>query len=259
MTTGDRLFGELPKAREYDWIDSYIGRRADSASDPGDPEFQGVIVESALLRTIFFTILLGVLGCLMAYLSMRVVAGQGRSAFQLMAALAAFLTCAAIASWRSRLLRFLLVLGSLSVLALLVDQMVYQRWNQRAERLLSSLQQSVDSGALLSPDQVDLRPTSFSIDPGREILLVFEPPILAWMYRLDSASPVGHALISGSYRILSKATRGRDLDAIARTLVRPHVAYTVRLTSDEGAPACQEAGKGDWTLSIDRRRGARPI
>jgi hypothetical protein len=256
MRTGS-LFGEPPKAREYDWIDSYIGARPSSEAE--DVEFQGVVVESDLLRTIFFTILLGALACLMAYLSLRVMAGQGRSAFQLMGILAAFLACAAIACWRRWLLRSLLVLASLSVLAFLIDQIVYHRWSQRAETQLTNLQRGIDSWTPLSPDQMDLRPTSFSIDPGREVLLTFEPPLLAWTYRLDSASPMGHALIAGGYKVLSRVTRGRDLDRVASALVRPHVAYTVRLTSDEGVPACREAGKGDWTVSVDKRRASRPL
>lgn len=259
MRTGDRLLGEPPKAREYDWIDSYIGCRNPASSEAGDPEFQGLIVESDLLRTVFFTILLGAFACLMAWLSLRVVAGQGRSALQLMAALAAFLACGAVASRRRKLLRFVLVLGSLTFLALLVDQFVYHRWDHRVDRVLTSLQQKVDSGAPLTPDQLDVRPTSFSIDPGREVLLTFEPPLLAWTYRLDSASPMAHRLIAGCYGILSRVARGRDLDRIARTIVRPHVAYTARLTSDEGVLACQETGKGDWTLSIDKRRSPRPL
>jgi hypothetical protein len=104
-----------------------------------------------------------------------------------------------------------------------------------------------------------LRPTSFLIDPDHEVLLTFEPPMLAWTYRLDAASSLGHTLIAGGYGLLSKVTRDLTLDSVGRTLVQPHEAYSISVRSDAGPLACQKDPKGPWTLSIDRGLGDRPL
>ena len=259
MKIGERTLGESLHARDYDWVGSYIGSRAPAASEPEHPESLSVVVESDLLRTILFTILLGALVSLIVYVSIGVAAGQGRSVFRLIATVAAFLACGAVASRRRWWLRFLLALGSLCVFALLVDQLVYYRWHQRADSVVSSLRQGVESGAPVLSDPLTLRPTSFWIDPDQEVVLTFEPPLLAWTYQLNSASPLGHTLVTGWHRILSRVMRGRNPDRVARTLVHPHEAYSVGVKSGERTLACQEDGKGHWTFSIDGRPGYRPL
>jgi len=255
----ERSLGETLHARDYDWVESYIGSRTPASPESEYPESLSVVVESDLLRTILFTILLGALASLMIYVSIGVAAGQGRSIFRLTATLAAFLACSAAASKRRRWLRFVLALGSLCAFALLVDQLVYYQWHERVDRFVNSLQQGIESGAPALPDVLTVRPTSFWIDPDQEVVLTFEPPLLAWTYPLSSVSPLGRTLISGWYRILSRVTRGRSLDGVARTIVHPHEAYSVGVRSDEKTLACQEAGVGHWTLSIDRRPGSRPL
>ena len=103
------------------------------------------------------------------------------------------------------------------------------------------------------------RPTSFWIDPDREILLKFEPPLLAWTYHLNSASPLAQTLVTGWYRCLSRVTRGRDLDSVVRTIVRPHEVYAVRVKSDERVPVCQGDETRHWTMSIETWRGDRTL
>ena len=256
----ERSLADSPRARDYDWVESYLGSRATAAREPGYRESVSVVVESDLLRTVLFTILLGGLASLMVYVSTRVLAGHGRSIFQLTATLAVFLACGAAASRQRKSLRFVLVLGSLCAFALLVDQLVYYHWHKRADRLVTSLRQGIVSSAPVLANPMTLRPTSFLIDPDQEVILTFEPPLLAWTYRLSSASSPGHALIAGWYRVLSRITRGRRLDGVARALVHPHEAYSVGVKSDERNLVCQEGGgKASWTLSIDRRPGSRPL
>jgi hypothetical protein len=259
MKLGERSLGESAEARDYGWVESYLGSRSPAAPEQGYPESVSVIVGSDLLRTILFTILLGALASLLVYVSIGVAAGEGRGIFRFTATLAAFLACGAAASRRRRWLRFVLALGSLCVFALLVDQLVYYRWHIRADRFIASLQQGIESGSPAYPDPMQLRPTSFWVDPDQEVVLTFEPPLLAWTYRLDSASSLGHTLVAGWYRVLSRVTRGRSLDRVARALVRPHESYSVGVRSGGRTLACQEAGKGDWTLSIDSRHGSRPL
>jgi len=67
--------------------------------------------------------------------------------FHLTATLAAFLACGAVASRQRKPLRFALAVGSLCVVALLLDQVAYYRWHQRVERLVSALQQDIESGS----------------------------------------------------------------------------------------------------------------
>lgn len=198
------------------------------------------MVESDLVRTVLLTFLLGALACLTIYLAYRVTAGEGRRIFPAMAALAAFLGCGAVA-FRGRLLvRFVFGLGSVCAFALLVDQFVYYRWQRRVEGVVTTLQRSIDSGATVLSDPTKLRPTSFRIDPDREVVLKFEPPALAWTYHLDAGSPLGHTLVSGWYRLLSKVTRGRSLDRVSRTVVHPHEVYAVSVAPPgDGVPACQ--------------------
>jgi hypothetical protein len=226
---------------------------------PGRDETPSITVESDFLRTALFTILLGVLAALLADFSFRVASGGGRSIFMVTATLAAFLACGAVASRRKLWLRFVLALGSLCAFALLVYQFVYYQWHQRVDRLVTTLQKSIESGSPVLPNPMTLRPTSFWIDPDQEVLLTFEPPLLAWTYRLDSASSLGHTLVAGWYGILSRATRGRHLGGVARTIVHPHGVYSVGVKSDEKTLACQGNEKGHWTLSIESRPGNRPL
>ncbi len=258
MKTAQRSLGESLQAQDYSWLESVLSSRAPAASVPEHHENVSIIVGSDLLRTALFTILLGGLASLFAYFSIRVAAGEGRSIFRLTATLAAFLACGAAACRQKKLLRFVLVLGSLCALALLVDQIVYYRWHKRVDRLVTSLKQGIESGSPVFPNPMKLRPTSFWIDPDQEVLLTFEPPFLAWTYQLDSVSSLGHTLIVGWYGMLSRVTRGRNLDRVGRTIVHPHEAYSVGVKSGERTLACQEGGKGYWTLSIDTRFGYRP-
>ena len=251
MKTEQRSLGESLQAQDYSWLESVLRSRAPVASVPGHHESVSIILGSDLLRTAFFTILLGGLASLFAYFSICVAAGEGRSIFRLTATLA-------VACRQRKLLRFVLVLGSLCALALLVDQLVYYRWHKRVDRLVTSLQQGIESGTPVFPNPLTLRPTSFWIDPDQEVLLTFEPPFLAWTYRLDSVSSLGHTLIAGWYGMLPRVTRGRNLDSVGRTIVHPHEAYSVGVKSHERTLACQEGGKGYWTLSIDTRFGSRP-
>jgi len=66
MKMEDRSLGGSLKAREYDWIDSYIGCRPPAGSESEYPESVDVLMESDLLRTVVFTILLGGLASLIA-------------------------------------------------------------------------------------------------------------------------------------------------------------------------------------------------
>ena len=142
--------------------------------------------------------------------------------------------------------------------SVLVDQVVYYRWHERMDRVVSTLRQSVVSGLPAIADRTEVRPTSFWIDPDQEVFLIFEPPPLAWTYRVDASSPLGHTLVAGWYRVLSSVTRGRHLDGITRTMVRPHQVYSVGVRSGEKTLSCQDSDTGSWTLSIESRPGALP-
>src|SRR2546425_2785765 len=147
MKTAQRSLGESLQAQDYSWLESVLSSRPPAESLPEHHENVSIIVGSALLRTALFTILLGGLASLFAYFSICVAAGEGRSIFRLTATLAAFLACGAAASRQRKLLRSVLVLGSLCVLALLVDQIVYYRWHKRVDRFVTVLQKGIESGS----------------------------------------------------------------------------------------------------------------
>jgi len=244
------------RADDYSWVESLVRNRGSSGSMTEPDENLNIIVESDLLRTVLFTFLLGGLLCLLAYFSIHVARGEGRSVFLLTATLAGFLACGAVASRQRKLQRFALAVGSLCVVALLLDQVAYSRWHRRVDHFMTTLQQDIDSGVPVFPNRAHVRPTSLRIDPDQEVHLTFEPPFLAWTYYADSASSLGHTLIGGWYRILSRVTRGRALDDLARTLVRPRVAYVIDLESDNRILACREADREQWALSVKTRPGA---
>jgi hypothetical protein len=252
MKTRPLSLGDPAQPEDFGWVDSILKERG-STRHPREED------ESHLVRTVFVLLLLGSLACLLAYSIRSVAAGDGRHLFLFMATLAALLACGAAVLRTWIWLRFLLVLASLCVCALLVDQFTYYRWHKGVERVMTGLQQGMKSGSLALTAPMEPGPTSFSIDADRGVLLKFEPPILAWMYHLDSASPLGHTLAAGWYRILSKVTRGRSLDGVAQTIVRPHEVYAVGIMSDEGPPVCRADEAGQWTLSIDTQRGRRSL
>ncbi len=259
MRTGPGSLGDSLRAGEDEWLQSRMLARASAASMAGDDGGVSIAVESDLLRTVLLTMLLGALAALLGFFSFRASAGGGRSIFMVGATLAAFLACGAVASRRRPRLRVLLALGSLSTFALLVDQFAYYSWNRRVDRLVTTLRQGIESGSPVLPNPLTVPPTSFFIDPDREVLLTFEPPPLAWTYYLDSASPLGHTLVAGWYGILSSATRGRHLGRVAQSIVHPHAVYSIGLKSDDKTLACREGETERWTLLIETRSGDRRL
>ncbi len=251
--------GEVAEPDEYGWVKSILRERAPSELRHEDEESLGLMMENDLVRTVLYTFVLGGLTGLLLYFARGVVMGEGRHVFLVMATLAALLACAGVASRSRRWLRSLLVLGSLCVLALLVDQFVYYRWHKQVERIVAGLQQGVEPESPVLTGPMQPRPTSFFIDPDGEIRLMFEPPILAWTYYLDAASSLGHTLVADWYRVLSRAARGRHLDGVVGTIVRPHEVYAVSVRSDQWAPACRADESGPWTVSIDRQSARRSM
>ena len=237
---------------DYGWVSSMLHDRghADTFGDGNDTG----------LRRVLFALLLAGLAGVTIYLAYGVATGDGRRVFPAMATLAAFMACGAIASRGRILLRLGFALAALGAFALVVDQLAYYHWHKRVVRLMTTLQQGDGVTSTLQPDLMSPRPTSFRIDPGREVVLQFEPPALAWTHRLDTASPVGHTLVRGWYRLLSKVTRGRELDGVAQTIVRPHQVYAVSVTSPEAEiPACLADGGERLAMAIDSWRGRRPL
>lgn len=245
---------------EYGWVKSILRERGQGKAPREDDESLGVVMESDLLRTALFTFLMGVLACLIIYFSYRMATGEGWRVFLVMASLAAFMACGAVAARGRFLVRLAFSIAALGALALLVDQVVYYRWYKRVDRLMATARQEVESGSPLLSSLMTLRPTSFRIEPGREVVLRFEPPALAWTYHLDAASWLGHTMVSDWYRLLSRITRGWSLDAVARTIVRPHQVYVISVKSpDGGILACFADDRGRSEVSIDTWRGYRPL
>lgn len=237
---------------DYGWVSSMLQDRGheDTFHDGSD---------TSLRRAVFAFLLVGLAG-LAIYFAHGVATGEGRRVFPAMATLAAFMACGAIASRGRILLRLVFALAAMGAFALVVDQLAYYHWHKRVDRLMTTLQQGVGVTSTFQPDLMSPRPTSFRIEPGREVVLQFEPPALAWTHRLDTVSPLGHTLVRGWYRLLSKVTRGRELDSVAQTLVRPHQVYAVSVTSSEaGIPACLADGGERLAMSIDSWRGRRPL
>ena len=242
----------MKQSPDYGWVSSMLHDRgdADTFRDEND---------SSLRRVLLAFLLVG-LAALLIYLAYGVATGEGRRVFPALATLAAFMACGAVASRGRTVLRLICVLAAMGAFALVVDQLAYYHWHKRVDRLMTTLQQGGGVTSTIQPDLMSPRPTSFRIEPGREVVLQFEPPALAWTHRLDTVSPVGHTLVGGWYRLLSKVTRGRELDGVARTLVRPHQVYAVSLTSaDAGIPACLADGGERLAMSIDSWRGRRPL
>ncbi len=124
---------------------------------------------------------------------------------------------------------------------------------------VTTLQRGIESGSPALPNPMQVQPTSFRIGPDQEVLLIFEPPPLAWTYHLDSASSIGHTLVTGWYGFLSRAAQGRHLNSVARTIVQPHEVFSVGVKSGEKTLACQEGDTGRWTVSIDTRPGTQKM
>lgn len=235
----------LHQQDDYGWVSSMLHDRGH------EDTFRDENVTS--LRKVLLAFLLVGLAALLIYFARGVAMGEGRRVFPALATLAAFLACGAVASRGRIVLRLVFMVAAVGAFALVVDQLAYYRWHKRVDRLMTSLQQGIGTGSTLQP-------TSFRIEPGREIVLQFEPPALAWTHRLDTVSPLGHTLVRGWYRLLSKVTRGRELDGVAQTIVRPHQVYAVSLTSAEAAiPACLADGGERLAMSIDSWRGRRPL
>ena len=253
MKLGRNSLGTSLQAGEYDWIEEFRRRGGPPGMSGDDGGDLNIAVEDDLLRTVFFTILLGGFAALGGYFSYRAASGEGLFLLAAVASLAALLACGAVVSRRRLWLRSLFILASLGVAAVVVDQGVYYRWHEQMDRVVTTLRQELASGPPAIPNRMSVRPTSLWIDPDQEIFLTFEPPPLAWMYRLDTSSSLGHTLVAGWHRVLSRLTRGGRLDSLARTIVRPHQVYSVSVRSGERTLSCQNDQAGSWTLSIETK------
>jgi hypothetical protein len=230
---------------DYGWVSSMLNDRGHEDAFPDE--------NASSLRRILLAFLLAGLAALLIYFARGVATGEGRRVFPALATLAALMACGAVASRGRIVLRLVCAVTAAGAFVLVVDQLAYYHWHKRVDRLMTTLRQGIEVGSTL-------RPTSFRIEPGREVVLQFEPPALAWTYKLDTVAPLGHTLVRGWYRLLSKVTRGRELDRVAQTIVSPHQAYAVSVTSLEaGVPACLADGGERLALSIDSWRGRRSL
>ena len=237
---------------DYGWVSTMLQDRGHEDNFPDE--------NASSLRRVLLAFLLVGLAALLIYFAYGVTTGQGRRIFPALATLAAFMACGAVASRGRIVLRLVFAVTAVCAFALVVDQIAYYHWHKRVDRLMTTLQQGIGAGSTLQPDLISPSPTSFRIEPGREIVLQFEPPALAWTHRLDTDSPLGHTLVGGWYRLLSRLTRGRELDSVAQTIVRPHQVYEVSVTSPEGGiPACLAGGGERLAMSFDSWRGRRPL
>jgi hypothetical protein len=213
-----------------------------------------------MIRLAAWTLVFAVIAALLAYYAIGAASGEGRSILLLMATVAALLGCAVIAMRRRFPVRMLLTLAASGMAALLVDQVAYAGWHDRVDRFVTGLQHDIGTGPELLAEEMKVRPSAFAIRPDQTLVLTFEPPLLAWTYHLDSAAPSAQGLIAGWFQVLATLPRGPQVDPLAKTIIRPHEAYSVSvmssLSNDEGE-VCRADGSGQWIVSVDAHTGHR--
>lgn len=212
-----------------------------------------------MLRTALWTLVFAVLMALVVYYSIGATAGVGLSILRLIATAAALLLCGAVAIRRFLSLRLLLALGALCMAALLVDQVAYSGWHERVDRFVTGLQRDVETGSPELAAEMALRPASLSIGSDHALVLNFEPPLLAWTYHLDATAAPVHGLIEGWFRVLATVPRTPDVDEVARSILRPHEAYSVKVMTHEEIATCRSEDAIQWIVSVDSHGSHRPL
>ena len=227
--------------------------------DTGE-ETDSIALESDMLLTAFWTLVFSLLSALVVYYSIGATTGDGLSILRLIAAVAGVLACAAVACRYRIVLRLMCTLASLFMVALLVDQVAYSGWHEQVDGLVAGLQRDIAAGPQRLAEEMEVRPSSFSIQPDQELVLNFEPPLLAWTYHLGAAAPSAQVPIEWWFGILALLPRGHDLDPVAQSLVQPHEAYRVSVvTTEEEVAVCRVEDTGQWILSVDTHTGFQPL
>lgn len=185
--------------------------------------------------------------------------GDGASMLWLVATAAAFLGFVALVVRPWLWLRALLLAGAFLSGALFVDQAVYSVWQDRFESFVGGLQYDVERGSPDLAERMKLRPTALRIEPGQALLFTFEPPLLAWTYHLDAASPQGHRIVARWHRLLERATSGAPVDPMAETIIAPHQAYSVSVAQSDDFLACRDTRSRPWQVSVQAEPGGRSL
>jgi hypothetical protein len=211
-----------------------------------------------MIRLAIWTLVFAVIAALAAYYAIGAASGEGRSILLLMGTVAALFACAVIAMRRRISLRMLLALAASGMTALLVDQMAYAGWHEQVDRFVAGLQRDIGTGPELLAEEMKVHPSAFVIRPDQTLVLTFEPPLLAWTYHLDSAAPSAQGLIAGWFQVLATLPRGPEVDPLAKSIIRPHEAYSVSVMSslaNDEAGVCRADGSGQWIVSVDTHTG----
>jgi hypothetical protein len=212
-----------------------------------------------MLRIVTCTLILFGFMAMLIHFGIEASLGSGVGMLCLAATTSALLAFAAVA-WRTRVwVRSIFLIAGLAVTALLVDELSYSVWHARLEGFVAGLQRDVESGSPDLAEKMRLSPTSVQIEPGQVFLFTFEPPALAWTYRLETATRPGRVLVTGWHRALARMTRGVGVDPVAEAIIEPHEAYAVTIASGDGAMACRAAGDHTWVLSVGSQPAARPL
>jgi hypothetical protein len=218
-----------------------------------------IVMEEAMIRIVLCVVVFIATAALTIHFWIGARTGEGASMLWLVATVTAFLAFVALVVRPWLWLRSLLLAGALATGALVVDQAVYLVWHERFESFVTGLRDDVERGSPELAERMSLRPTSLRIEPGQGLLFTFEPPLLAWTYHVDAASPRGHRMVARWHRLLARAASGTPIDPIALTIIEPHQAFSVSVATSEDILACREEHDRQWMVSVEAAPGGHSL
>src|SRR5262249_8553088 len=209
-----------------------------------------IIMEGEMIRIMLSVLVCIATAALAIHFWIGAAGGNGVSMIGLAGTASAFLGFVSLVLRPWLWVRVILFAGALLTGSLFVDQAAYLVWHDRFESFVGGLQYDVERGAPDLAERMKLRPASVRIEPGQALLFTFEPPLLAWTWHVDAASPEGHRVVSRWHRFLARAARGASVDSIAANIIAPHQAYSVSVATSEDVLACRDRHDRQWMVSV---------
>jgi hypothetical protein len=133
------------------------------------------------------------------------------------------------------------------VQALLIDEAVYWQWRGRMEGVASELRTTLYSANPVAWGNLSVRPSRYFLRPGKQFVMLFEPPAVVWTYHL-AKTRVSFRLVSG-WNWLKWKTVGAHFwqNNSAVEFAWPHTHYAIGVASCAMLPSpCKEPDVEEW-------------
>jgi len=141
------------------------------------------------------------------------------------------------------------------VASVVADEWCYLRWTRESQKMVDSLTESMrQSNPQYVVGRIPISPSAYFVKPQQQLLLHFEPPLVAWTYHLSKLSvarPSVDALFSALRTLFWSPASSGEIDE----LVSMHTAWNIGVMRCHVIAACRGGSLNDWVIYAHHGRG----